>query len=83
MDSMSEMWDLIKADMKAYVKETAFNVWLEPLEFVKYNNDKITLRISADYKRSVILDKFSSVIRDSVENVFGFPVDVEIILPVE
>ena len=81
MDSFSEIWNLVREDIRASVKETAFNVWLSPLEFVKYENDKITLRINADYKRNVILDKFSTQIRDSVETVFGFPVDIDIILP--
>ena len=83
MDSFSEIWNLVREDIRASVKETAFNVWLSPLEFVKYENDKITLRINADYKRNVILDKFSTQIRDSVETVFGFPVDIDIILPGE
>ncbi len=83
MDSMVGIFELIKADMSAYVTEAAYNVWLAPLEFVKYENDIITLRINAEFKRNVILDKFSSVIRDSVEHVFGFPVEVEIILPGE
>lgn len=83
MESILELWELVKEDMRASVKEIAYDFWLAPLEFVKYDNNKITLRINADFKRNTILDKFSTTIRDSVENVFGFPVDVEIILPGE
>lgn len=83
MDSIQELWKLVKDDMRASVKEIAYDFWLEPLEFVKYENNKITLRINAEFKRNTILDKFSTTIRDSVENVFGFPVDIEIILPGE
>lgn len=81
MDSFAELWELVCADMKSKVTETAYNVWLKPLTFVKYENDKITLKIKAEFMRNVILDKFSTTIRDSVENVFGFAVDVDIILP--
>ena len=83
LESILELWELVKEDMRASVKEIAYDFWLAPLEFVKYDNNKITLRINADFKRNTILDKFSTTIRDSVENVFGFPVDVEIILPGE
>lgn len=83
MESILELWELVKEDMRASVKEIAYDFWLAPLEFVKYDNNKITLRINADFKRNTILDKFSTTIRDSVENIFGFPVDVEIILPGE
>lgn len=81
MDSFTELWELVCEDMKLKVTETAYNVWLKPLEFIKYENDRITLKIKAEFMRNVILDKFSTIIRDSVENVFGFAVDVEIILP--
>ena len=83
MDSISELWELVKQDMRASVKEIAYDFWLAPLEFVKFENNKITLRINAEFKRNTILDKFSTVIRDSVENVFGFAVNIEIILPGE
>ena len=81
MDSFAELWSLVCENMKSKVTETAYNVWLKPLEFVKYENDKITLKITAEFMRNVILDKFSTTIRDSVEEVFGFAVDVDIILP--
>ena len=83
MDSFAELWEYVREDIRANVTEAAYNVWLAPLEFIKYDNNKITLRINADFKRNVILDKFSTVIRDSVEAVFGFEVNVEIILPGE
>lgn len=83
MDSFAELWEYVREDIRANVTEAAYNVWLAPLEFIKYSDNKITLRINADFKRNVILDKFSTVIRDSVESVFGFEVNVEIILPGE
>lgn len=81
MDSFEELWELVRKDIRMNVTETAYSVWIRPLEFVTYNNDKIILRVNAEFKRNVILDKFSTYIRDSVEKIFGFPVDVDIILP--
>ena len=81
MDSFAELWTLVCEDIKLRVTETAYNVWLKSLEFIKYENDKITLKTTAEFVRNVILDKFATTIRDSVENVFGFAVDVDIILP--
>lgn len=81
MDSFEDLWNLICADVRQKISETAYNVWFKPLKFIKYENDKITLQIEAEFMRTVILDKFSTAIRDSVENVLGFTADVEIILP--
>lgn len=82
MDSFSEIWESIKEQLKSSVTEVAYNVWLSPLEFVSFKNDTITLSIS-EFKRNIIIDKFSSLIENACEAVIGFPVNVEFIIPNE
>ena len=50
MDSFDEIWEMILEYMKTQVTEVAFNVWLRPLEFIKFENDTITLSI-ANFKK--------------------------------
>lgn len=83
IDSVEGLWNLTKEGLRITVKEIAFKFWIEPLEFIKYEDNTLTLRIDAEFKRNTILDKFSTTIRDAVEESFGFPVDIEIILPGE
>ena len=80
MDSFVEIWETIRELLKARVTEVAYNVWLEPLEFVSFDNDTITLSIS-DFKRKIIVDKFSDLIKECCEAAFGFPVTVNYVLP--
>ncbi|MCM1543913.1 MAG: hypothetical protein NC110_01325, partial [Ruminococcus sp.] len=76
MDSFSEIWELIKEYLKNSVTEVAYNVWLKPLEFVSFKNDTITLSIS-EFKRGIVVDKFSSLIEEACEATIGFPVKIE------
>ena len=80
MDSFNEIWTLVKEEIRCSVAEVAYNVWLSPLEFVSFKNDTVYLSIS-DFKKKIIVDKFSLVVNTAFENVLGFPVTVEYIVP--
>lgn len=76
MDSFDEIWEGIKSYLQQSVTTVAYNVWLAPLEFVSFKNDVITLS-SSEFKRGIIIDKFSSLIEKACEETIGFPVRVE------
>ncbi len=80
MDSFDEIWALVKEEIRCSVAEVAYNVWLSPLEFVSFKNDTVYLSIS-DFKKKIITDKFSLVVNTAFENVLGFPVTVEYVVP--
>lgn len=80
MDSFDEIWTLVKEEIRCSVAEVAYNVWLSPLEFVSFKNDTVYLSIS-DFKKKIIVDKFSLVVNAAFENVLGFPVTVEYVVP--
>lgn len=80
MDSFDEIWALVKEEIRCSVAEVAYNVWLSPLEFVSFKNDTVYLSIS-DFKKKIIVDKFSLVVNTAFENVLGFPVTVEYVVP--
>lgn len=80
MDSFKEVWEIVRDEIKCLVTEVAYNVWLSPLEFVDFKNDKVYLSIS-DFKKKIIQDKFSHIVPLAFENVLGFPVEVEYVVP--
>ena len=80
MDSFVEIWETIRELLRSRVTEVAYNVWLQPLEFVGFEKDVITLSIS-DFKRKIIVDKFSDLINECCEAAFGFPVQVNYVVP--
>ncbi|MGN0468607.1 MAG: chromosomal replication initiator protein DnaA [Acutalibacteraceae bacterium] len=79
MDSFAEIWDSIRDYLKTSVSEVAYNVWLSPLKFVSFKDDTLTLETS-EFKRNIIINKFSSLIEKACEETVGFPVQVEFVI---
>ncbi len=79
-DSFAEIWKIVQKEMKACVTEVAYKVWLSPLEFKGFKDGVIYLSIS-EFKKKIIVDKFSDLISSSIESVFGFPVEVQFVVP--
>lgn len=82
MDSFAEIWQVVQEELKGSVTEVAYKVWLSPLEFQGFKDGKIYLSIT-EFKRKIIIDKFSHLINDALESVFGFPVEVEYVVPTD
>ena len=79
MDTFNDVWKEVLNICKTQVAEPLYNIWFAPLEFIKFENDTVVFLVSADYKKSIIQDKFSGIIKDGFEQVLGFPVEIDII----
>ncbi len=82
MDSFAEIWQLVQEELKKQVTEVAYNVWLSPLEFVKFENDTVYLSIS-EFKKNIIADKFMNSLTSAFESILGFKVDIVFLVPGE
>lgn len=82
MDSFAEIWQLVQEELKNQVTEVAYNVWLSPLEFVKFENDTVYLSIS-EFKKNIITDKFMTPLNKAFETILGFSVQIVFLIPGE
>ena len=82
MDSFAEIWQLVQEELKNQVTEVAYNVWLSPLEFVKFENDTVYLSIS-EFKKNIIADKFMTPLNKAFETILGFSVQIVFLIPGE
>lgn len=80
MDTMGDVWKEVLSICKTKVSETMYNLWIEPLELVKFENDTFIFLIATEFKKSIIMDKFSNVIKESFEEVMGFSVEIDILV---
>ena len=80
MDSFAEIWQLVQQELKNQVTEVAYNVWLSPLEFVKFENNTVYLSIS-EFKKNIIADKFMKSLTAAIEKILGFSVDIVFLVP--
>lgn len=80
MDTFNDIWKEVLAICKEQVSDVMYNMWLSPLEFVKFEHDTVVFLIGAEYKKSIILDKFGKMIREGFEQILGFPVEIDILV---
>ena len=80
MDTFNDIWKEVLSICKNQVSDVMYNMWLSPLEFVKFENDTVIFIIGAEFKKSIILDKFGQMIKDGFEQILGFPVEIDILV---
>lgn len=80
MDTMNDVWKEVLSICKTKVSDVMFNLWLAPLELIKFENDTFIFLIGTEFKKTIIMDKFSAVIKESFEEVMGFPVEIDILV---
>lgn len=80
MDTFNDIWKEVLALCKTQVNETIYNMWIAPLEFIKYENDTVVFLVNSDFRKTVVLDKYSDIIKSNFESIMGFPVSIDIIV---
>ncbi|MEG1550942.1 MAG: DnaA/Hda family protein, partial [Oscillospiraceae bacterium] len=78
MESYKELWQVVREYCKSHVTETVYNLWLEPLELVSFEENKVILSVS-EFKRNIIKNKFFTLLEEAFENTLGFNIEIEII----
>lgn len=80
MESFVDLWELVKAELKANLSEVIYNVWLNELELESFEGSKVVLSI-VEFKRKIVEQKFYDVLCRTFEKVLGFKVEVVLIDP--
>lgn len=77
MDSYNDLWNLVREYCKEHVTDTIYSLWLEPLELVSFEDNKVVLSAS-EFKANIVQKKFMDLLNDAFEANMG-PIDIEII----
>ncbi|MBQ3150632.1 MAG: chromosomal replication initiator protein DnaA [Clostridia bacterium] len=78
MNSFKELWDEVAASIRSDVSDIIYNVWIEPLKPIDFDNGIATLS-ATEFKRKIVEQKFSKMICDAFEKTLGFTVELKII----
>ena len=80
MDTMADVWKEVLSLCRKKVSDTMYTMWLEPLELVKFEDNTFIFVIATEFKKTIVLSKFSDVIKESFEEVMGFPVEIDVLV---
>ncbi|MGN1479446.1 MAG: DnaA ATPase domain-containing protein, partial [Acutalibacteraceae bacterium] len=78
MNSLNELWEMVKEECKELVSESIFNVWFNDIEMVSFDENKVVLSVSG-FKKKIIEARFLGKIKQAFYNVMGFETDIELI----
>lgn len=81
-NSIQDVWKEALAVCRTKVSDVMFNLWIAPLEPVIFKLETYTVVfvINSEFKKSIITDKFKTVIEESICEVMGFPVSIDILV---
>lgn len=80
MDSFNDVWKEVLARCKENVSEVIYNMWFAPLKYIKFENYTVIFSINAEFRKDIIMDKYSPMIRENFEAILGFPIDIDILV---
>ncbi len=80
MNSLGDIWKQVLALCKTEVSDVMYTMWLEPLQFYKLDGETAVFTVNADFKKNIILSKFSDLLKRSFESVIGFSVEIDVIV---
>jgi len=75
MESLNEMWNLVREELRRSLNDVIFNVWFAPIEILDFDGEKVVLAVS-EFKKTTIEKQFGNELADAFRNVLGFEPEI-------
>ena len=79
MESFSEVFSIVKHILKENLTEPAYNLWIEPLQAVSFQDNVATLLSPSAFHCSTLQHNYMTRIKDALDEVMGFEVTIRFI----
>jgi len=80
MDSLSELWEAVRNELKSKLSEVIYNVWINDIKMESFEGNTVVLSLT-EFKRKIVEQKFMGVLGDAFEKVLGFEADIKLVEP--
>ena len=70
---MKSIWNNVKKTIKKQISGHSFRMWIEPLEFVKFDENCIVLSCTNTFSKKRIIDRYGALIETEINNVSSNP----------
>ncbi len=80
MESLKEMWQLVRERLKLSCGEVIYDIWIRPLEIIRFDGARAEIAAS-EFMKKIIEQKFHNEIKEAFKLVMGFDVEVILIDP--
>ncbi len=80
MESVKEMWELVRGQLRAILDETIYDIWFAPLELLSFEGNRVEIAAS-EFRKKIIEQRFSNELKEAFMNVMGFEIEVILVNP--
>ena len=80
MNSLNDIWEEILKQLKQEITPTAINTWFSDCTPVALDNCTLIIHTTSDFKRSIILSRFSEKIKAILTDIFSCDFDLNILV---
>jgi len=77
LDSIKDLFALVKENCKQKMPEASYDLWIKNLECTHIDCDKATIFTTSELYKSILEAKHKDLIKNSFYQVMGFDIDVE------
>lgn len=79
MQGFKNIWQNVVDELSKELSETAMNLWIKPIEPIKYESDCAVLVVESPFHRDIVMSKYRDVIRETFSRVVGFEIDINVL----
>lgn len=79
MNSLNEVWDMVIEILSQQLTQTAMKTWFDDCTPVDIDNHCLVLHTTSEFKKGIINDRFSGIIKDALSDIFSCEFEVNIL----
>ena len=77
MESFKEVWEQVLEYCKGVMSETSYKTWIYKIEDPEFIDGKVVIYSQSEFRNSILINKFSNVLREAFEAVLGIELEIE------
>ena len=79
MDSLNQLCEAVLNIIASKVSSTIFSVWFRDIKLESLSNDYAVFSISNEFKRGILQERYSHILKESLSEVIGFSLEIKVI----
>ena len=76
LESFEQAFDLVKQYCGQNLSDIAYSLWIKDIEPLGFEESTVRLRVSSEFKRNILTDKYIPILSKGFAVVMGFDVDI-------
>ncbi len=80
MNSLNEIWNKVRAELKDEVSAVSFDSWIKPIKPYSIDDRKLTLRVPFGVIKDMIMSKYFMLIGSCLESVTSKKYEIDVIV---